>query len=406
MAVTKTTTVKRTRRTIPRSGYTFAPRFASLAAHRRIMYGRRPTWSARAKRRGTRMMYARTKRRAIRMPRFLLAQIDPFSRDAMHVRVPDDSTAPSSSFYAYDELNLAANNAIIGGAAAFYFYPNPLCIGAQANSATASSWTWAANYGGTVLVSKTTAIRAQYTLSRPVAHGIRITCGMAPTSVTGYCHIGLYSLSLFNQPTWKLPTSIADLSELPHYRRVTLASLTQTPLVVCNKFLDPTAFRYTDTGSFETVQAGSAIFQVANSWMGIIVIVEGHGQIVGAPVVTVETICHFEGQSGYGGLTQDGPAESPRPAEFAATAETVATVGASHADDPAGKSSAVNEAAQCFAENFQAAVNPSIRNAARSAGAAVGSVIGSAIAGTAFYAFTRAGAQQRRVDAAAARFYG
>ena len=36
------------------------------------------------------------------------------------------------------------------------------------------------------------------------------------------------------------------MRDLPFYRKVTLASLTQSPLTVVNKFLDQTAFRYTD----------------------------------------------------------------------------------------------------------------------------------------------------------------
>lgn len=254
------------------------------------------------------------------LPKFTLAQINPFARDAMHCRVPDESTAPSSSFYTYDEQGISANNAITGGAAAVYYLPSCGTFATYANSATATTWTWAAAYGQTSVTAKQSVINTQFALARPVAHGVRLTCPLAPTSVTGTVHVALYSMSTYNQSTWALPTNLTQLAELPFYRRCTLASLTQTPLMIANRYLDQTAFRYMAVQAIDAVNTAGGQFQVPNSWMGILVVVEGHNQNAGVTVVNVEAIGHYEGQSSWGGLTQDQVAEPSRPLVMEATA--------------------------------------------------------------------------------------
>lgn len=295
--------------------------------------------------RGARLAASAAQKRNWRMPKFLLAQIDPFSRDAMHTRVPDESTAPSSSFYTYDELTLSANSTITNGAIANVWLPSVETIGAFANSSsTVSQWTWAAAYGQTFTTAKASAITSQYQLARPVAHGVRITSPLAPTTVTGYLHVGLYSMSTFNQTTWQLPTTLAQLSELPFYKKVTLASLTQTPLVICNKFLDQTAFRYVDVQSTDAVKTAGGQFQSPNSWMVIITVAEGHNQAAGVSVINVENIAHYEAQSAFGGVTQDGPAEPPAPHTVQATAETIAGMSAARQGDDATVNMCLNNA--------------------------------------------------------------
>lgn len=276
--------------------------------------------SARGKVRAARVRRARASTRNFTLPKFTLAQLNPFDRDAMHCRVPDESTAPSSSFYTYDEVAMSANSAIAGGAVVGFFLPSCEVYGTFANSVTTVTWAWAAAYGNQFAASKAAAISNQYALSRPVAHGIRITCPLAPTTTTGTVHVALYSMSTFGFATWTLPTSLPQLPELPYYRRVTLASLTQTPLVISNRYLDQTAFRYTAVQSTDLLNTTGAMFQVPNSWMGILIVVEGHGQAVGTPVINVENIGHYEGQSSWGGLTMDMPAEPSRPAVMEASA--------------------------------------------------------------------------------------
>ena len=61
------------------------------------------------------------------------------------------------------------------------------------------------------------------------------------------------------------------------YRKVTLASLTQSPLTVVNKFLDQTAFRYIDTTEATAgfTNASRANFHITHSWGTIFVALDG-----------------------------------------------------------------------------------------------------------------------------------
>lgn len=258
--------------------------------------------------RGKQRARASRQKRKFQLPKFMMAQIDPFHPDSYNVRVPDESTAPSSAFYLFDSTNLrVVINAT--NAAASYFYPSCAAVCATSTEVSSATWAWPAAYGGVQAPSRTALAQAQYSVARPVAHGVKIACPLAPTSVTGFCHIALYTLDLFGNATWTLPTTVSQMTECPFYRRVTLASLTQTPLVVVNKYLDQTAFRYTDTGSNEALDAPKGAFHVPGSWMGIMVVVEGHTVAAGTSIVNVETICHLEGQSKFGGLNTDGQAE-------------------------------------------------------------------------------------------------
>ena len=72
---------------------------------------------------------------------------------------------------------------------------------------------------------------------RSVAHGIKITCPLNLTTAAGYVHIASYTLNTQGKSTWALPTTVAGIQDLPGYKRVTLQSLTQNPLIVVNKFL-------------------------------------------------------------------------------------------------------------------------------------------------------------------------
>jgi len=311
---------------------------------RKFAYQRNSPWKSNMNRsafytKGRRLRKAgRLQKKDFRVPKFLMAQINPFERQCFHVRVPDESTAPSSSFYTYDEVNVALGaGSFTGNALAQYYYPNPRYVYTKSVVAAGSqpaNWAWDSLYGSKFETSRYSSISQQYSLTRPVAHGIRITCGLAPTDTTGFCHIALYSLSDYNVSTWNLPLNFSDMTELPYYKRVTLASLTQNPLIVVNKFLDQTAFRYTDVSSGEQGNIGNpGSFHVANSWMGIMVVVEGHKQAPGVSIISVESICHFEGQSKYGGITQDIPAETPNPTFMAAASETVANTDSTFTDD-------------------------------------------------------------------------
>jgi len=115
------------------------------------------------------------------------------------------------------------------------------------------------------------------------------------------------------------------MTELPWYRKVTLAALTQNPAVIVNKYLDVTAFRYFDPDSSNVGNAGSTEFHTSGQWMGILIAVSG--QPSDAISLDIESVIHWEGISKTGGLTLDRPAE---PANSAVMDTTAAAGGRSN----------------------------------------------------------------------------
>jgi len=138
-------------------------------------YGRkrRPAYAKRAK--YTRNYRAALKKRNKRkLTTFQVAQLNPFSKKAYNVRVPDASTAPSSSFFTIDSISIttsttnASCNVVEPNCTAYQIYSD--------NNVGGSTWTWAATFGNKNSVSQLTAVKAQYACVRPVAHAVRLTC--------------------------------------------------------------------------------------------------------------------------------------------------------------------------------------------------------------------------------------
>lgn len=293
--------------------------------------------------------YPRYKAIANTPPQFMLAQLNPFDPAARGVRVPDESTAPSSAFHLFDNDSItpssggvAVNNEICAG----LYLPNcnTYKYSQSATSVGITTVTWDATFTPITQPSKLSSVVAQYSVARPVAHGIRLTCPLAPTTVTGFAHIALLSIDTYNSNGLNglftngiLPNSVAGMRELPHYRRVTLASLTQEPLVVVNKYLDTTAFRYVDTNSNELAAfSAEGVFHVPQSWMAILVMVEGHSQSPGTSVLNVDNMCHFEGQSKASGLNTDDSAETANPDVFDGTSSAAGQSPASYLSSEQG----------------------------------------------------------------------
>nr|UOF76694.1 coat protein [Cressdnaviricota sp.] len=244
-------------------------------------------------------------RAVVELHPYTLAQVNPFDRNCYDCRIPDANTAPSSPFFAYDELQMDMSTT------------NAYCVAciphcqyyaiAATNNVDPSGWTWPAAFGGLNSQSKASSVTAQYTLARTVAHGIRISCGLSPTTVTGYVHVALYSLSDYGQTTWQYPTTIAQMTELPYYRRFTLAELTQGAVTISNKFNDISSRLYRDTSDTGKPTLTGTLYQWSQGWMSILVAVEGAPS--GSRALVIESINHMEGQSKFSGLNQDGPAE-------------------------------------------------------------------------------------------------
>lgn len=242
---------------------------------------------------------------------FLAAQLDPFDERSYGVRVPDDNTAPSSAFNTYDEYPLPLDGTNPTFAVCWAFFPNPTMNLVPSTAAAAASWTWPATFGSASATGKLSAIVAQYQVIRPVSHGIKVSSGLNPTSVTGFAHFALYAMSTFGKTTYALPTTIAQLADCPWYKRVPLATLTQNPMIVCNKFLDQTAFRYIDAASSEQINAIKGTFQIPNQWMVLLVAVSACSSAASTVAMVAEDLVHYEGCSIYTGLQMDQPAAMP-----------------------------------------------------------------------------------------------
>jgi len=264
------------------------------SGYRRSYRRRRPTYRRYRRRRSYRRPVRRSTRRVRRMyptavPRFVAAQIDPFSTAADGVKIPDSNTYPSTSLRVDDSTAGIQTDA--NGLVARAFNAHPCNYLVSHTAATTSTWTWSAAYGGAANSSRQTALAASYGLHRTCAHGVRITCPGAPTAVTGNVHVAILATSCFGKTTWNLPTSISELSNAMFYRKYPLAQLTQQPLTVVNKFLDCTSQRYVDINTDAIDNASDT--QLHSSGFGTILVV-----VEGAPaattVLSVENVLHIE----------------------------------------------------------------------------------------------------------------
>jgi len=238
-----------------------------------------------------------------RLPKFVQAQIDPFDANVIGVKIPDSNTYPSTSIKCEDAWTGLTTDA--NGLRAQAFLPMLKNNRIDATGATPSTWTWAAAYAGGNDSSRLTPVAANNALIRPVAHGLRITCNTAPTSVSGSLHVCIYAGSSFGKTTWNFVDNISQMSNAMFYKRYTLAALTQQPLTIVNKFLDCTATKYFDPNADGIDNAGDVSFQT-NGWASIIIVVEGAA--ANSPCLNVEQVIHMEGIASRGGIDSVSPA--------------------------------------------------------------------------------------------------
>jgi len=235
--------------------------------------------------------------------KFALAQLDPFEPKCLGAKVPDSNTMPSIANCDTDLRTLPAPS-VAGRIVAAAFFPN---YGHSYIFATegASSVTWS----NTNFVSRRNFSNVARSVEaiRPVAHAVRMTSALAPTSTTGFVHIGLSVESRISNSTASaaidLPTTINEMTGLSHYKRITLASLTQSPITAINKWLDETGFRYDDSRSVpnyaaaqvqnDTVQPFQSNLNLLSSWATIVVMIEG-APAAGADVISFEHLLMTE----------------------------------------------------------------------------------------------------------------
>ena len=284
----------------------------------------------------------RRKRGKIALHQFTLGQINPFDPDVKGVRVPDDNAAPSSAFFSYDE-NTITTSSTNACCSAFFPTASNYRVDSNNNIGT-SSWTWGASFAGSYNSAQLSAITSTYNVTRPVAHGVRIYCPLAPTAATGYAHVCLYVFNTYGATTWALPTSISQMTELPYYTRISLASLTQTPYILTNKFCDMTAFRYTDAGSNDQGNTSVGQFNIPHQWMVILIAVEGAPST--SACLSCESIIHTEGQTKAGGLNLDQRACPVSNRVMEQTSRVGQRTSPIHPDTPDGNAQALREGIQ------------------------------------------------------------
>jgi len=220
--------------------------------------------------------------------KFALAQLDPFEPKCLGAKVPDSNTMPSIANADTDQVQLTGP-VTTGNLIGMAFNPSYASAYMQAAevSASAVSWptTWTQRRNYSNVVASVEAIR-------PVAHAVRMVSPLAPTSTTGFVHVGISVESRVSSlagvaPDY--PTTVNQMTGLAYYKRFTLASLTQSPVTIINKWIDESAFRYDDSRSVYA-NSGSAstpnttTFQFNQSWGTLIVLVEAQPSSAAIPI--------------------------------------------------------------------------------------------------------------------------
>lgn len=223
--------------------------------------------------------------------KFALAQLDPFEPKCLGAKVPDSNTMPSLANADTDQINMAPPSAggnLIGLAFAPMYSQSIL----SATESTASAVAWSTNWGSRRNYNN---LVAQVEAIRPVAHAIRLSSPLAPTSASGFVHIGLAVESRKNGVTGggalpDLPKSVNEMTGLAYYKRFTLASLTQSPVTAINKWIDDTGFRYDDPRSLNSYagESGGNTFNntlnFGTSWGILVVLVDGQTSTAASPL--------------------------------------------------------------------------------------------------------------------------
>jgi len=310
----------------------------------------------------SRRVVRRKLRRGGRMTsKFVNAQINPFSSDVYGVRCPDTNTAPSTALYSYDAYScLASTNASsVALASCHMFRANSEAFAVASNGSTATSWAWPGGFGGTTSIAQQATFESSLTGIRCLAHGVRISCPLTMLSTTGYVHVCLYPQNMYGKTTWSAPTTIAAMNSLPGYKRMTLVSLIENPLIIVNKFTSSGAFYYRAPGD-ANIGNDPAIHNVSSiggGWMDILVAVEGYpagaASSTTIPVVA-ENIIHYEAVSDYSNiqLERRDNAEPANTPVYDAAAHVSATEEASFYDNVANVADRVRGAAHAVAETF------------------------------------------------------
>jgi len=237
--------------------------------------------------------------------KFVMIQADPFEPKYFGAKIPDSSTIPSiPTPLQYNQTLQTLITSQPAWAAAWAFYPAVQNNFITALGLNASQWSFAAGSATVQSAPQVTSFQSQFEAFRPTAHAIRLTCPFAPTTTTGFVHIAIATETNITAPTvsgqhyTQLAESFSSMSGYTFYKRVTLASLTQSPITLINKWTDETAFRYQSPLAAEaSVNGGINQFHIPFSWGTLLIAVEGVSTSTTPAVIaplTAEVILHSE----------------------------------------------------------------------------------------------------------------
>jgi len=238
--------------------------------------------------------------------KFVMTQSDPFEPKYFGGKIPDSSTIPSiPTPLQYNQTLTTSVLAAPNMAHAWAFYPAVTTSFIAAAGTGPSTWDFSTGVVSAQNAPQQTSFVSQFEAFRPVAHGIRLSCPFAPTSTTGFVHIAIAtetnmtSANSSSAHYTQLAQSLSTMSGYTFYKRVTLASLTQSPITLINKWTDETAFRYQAPVANEAGNAGGPLqFHIPYSWGTLLVAVEGAstvsttGQVISP--LQAEVILHSE----------------------------------------------------------------------------------------------------------------
>lgn len=252
------------------------------------------------------------------IPRFTLAQVDPFNQKAFGVKIPDDNTADSCTAFSRSDVTLVTG-ATNGVGAVFRGNPFPFQVTPTAASQT--TWTWGAAFSGGTTASNQSNLASSFAAIRTAAFGIQISTRLSYTAAAGIVHIALLP-EMLNLTTWDLPTSTTALGYAPFHLKIPLAELVENGYTITSKYTDAMAFRYIDPGVSDL--NGSTPYPNSNptsGWNVIMVWVEGAP--ASSTVLDIEYIAHYEclppATAVSGGVITTTPAQPHSPATLAAT---------------------------------------------------------------------------------------
>lgn len=268
----------------------------------------------------------------VSIPRFVLAQTDPFNQNSFDAKVPDTNTASSCTAFSRNDYSIGTG-ATLGAGRVFRpgLYKNSVSL----TPASQTGWTYDGTFTGATDASNVSSVASTFASYRTVAFGISISTRLSYTEAKGIVHIALIP-DMLNNTTWDFPVNTSQIGYSFFHKKITLAELLDEPVTVTSKFTDMTAFRYldanvSDIGSYTHANPSSG-------WCSILVWVEGGP--ASATVLDIEQITHIEAlppaTNGSGGIIVPSAATPHSPATLAAVSymnEHISPVQHQHSDD-------------------------------------------------------------------------